>query len=234
MSEFPANASRPVTSPSESSTISSEGAPGSGEADNSMSSAWAARLAPTACPLLGVAAWSGTGKTTLLEQLLPKLRERGLKVAVIKHAHHAFDVDVPGKDSHRLRMAGAVPMLVASAKRFALMMETPEQQEADLEQLVAQLDSLEVDLILVEGFKQWPLPKLELYRSVVGKPLRVLEDRWIHALATPGATIDVQDTLPVDLKQLDLDDIETLAAWVSAWPIHWRLEGGQPRREVTS
>ncbi|AZV32600.1 molybdopterin-guanine dinucleotide biosynthesis protein B [Cobetia sp. ICG0124] len=151
-----------------------------------MSPGWAARLAASACPLLGIAAWSGTGKTTLLEQLLPALRERGLRVAVIKHAHHAFDVDTPGKDSHRLRSAGATPMLVASAQRFALMMETPDQQEADLEQLVAQLDGLAVDLILVEGFKQWPLPKLELHRAAVGKPLRALHDPWIRALAVPG------------------------------------------------
>ena len=197
-----------------------------------MSPAWQARLAASACPLLGIAAWSGTGKTTLLEQLLPELRARGLRVAVIKHAHHAFDVDTPGKDSHRLRTAGAVPMLVASAKRFALMMETPDQAEADLEQLVAQLEGLEVDLILVEGFKQWPLPKLELYREAVGKPLRAPEDPWIHALATPAAQLPPRDGVPQDLKRLDLDDPQALAAWIAAWPVHWRLEGGKPRGEV--
>ena len=203
-----------------------------------MSPGWAARLAASACPLLGIAAWSGTGKTTLLEQLLPALRERGLRVAVIKHAHHAFDVDTPGKDSHRLRSTGATPMLVASARRFALMMETPDQQEADLEQLVAQLDGLAVDLILVEGFKQWPLPKLELHRAAVGKPLRALHDPWIRALAVPGP-MDEPDgefpvALPADLTRLDLDDIDALAAWVAAWPVQWRLNGGQPRQEVAS
>ncbi len=83
-------------------------------------------------PVLGVAAWSGTGKTTLLEQLLPRLREMGLSVAVIKHAHHQFDVDQPGKDSYKLRSAGATPMLIASRQRFALMQETPGQEEPDL------------------------------------------------------------------------------------------------------
>lgn len=169
-------------------------------------------------PLLGIAAWSGTGKTTLLEALLPRLRQRGLRVAVIKHAHHAFEVDQPGKDSHRLRQAGATPMLVASRARLALMMETPGQQEADLVMLLDQVRALKPDLVLVEGFKAWPLPKLELHRESVGKPLLVWQDRWIRAVATPQ---DDALELPEGVESLDLDDIEAMAAWIAAWPRRW-------------
>ncbi|WP_422730542.1 molybdopterin-guanine dinucleotide biosynthesis protein B [Litchfieldella xinjiangensis] len=169
-------------------------------------------------PLLGIAAWSGTGKTTLLEALLPRLRSRGLKVAVIKHAHHSFDVDQPGKDSHRLREAGATPILIASRARLALMMETPDQEEADLAMLVDQVRPLTPDLVLVEGFKAWPLPKLELYRKAVGKPLRVMEDDWIRAVALPG---DETLTLPVGVDRLDLDDIDAIADWIADWPRRW-------------
>src|SRR5690554_1520091 len=109
-------------------------------------------------PLLGIAAWSGTGKTTLLEALLPQLAARGLRVAVIKHAHHAFDVDQPGKDSYRLRQAGAAPVLVASGARWAMLKETAGQQEADLAELVVAVRAQRPDLVLVEGFKSWPLP----------------------------------------------------------------------------
>lgn len=167
-------------------------------------------------PLLGIAAWSGTGKTTLLERLLPALRERGLRVAVIKHAHHAFDVDQPGKDSHRLRQAGAEPILVASRARVALMMETPDREEADLAELIEMVRPQRPDLVLVEGFKAWPLPKLELYREAVGKPLRAAEDAWIVAVASDGTP-----DLPDDVERLDLNDPERLADWIAAWPSRW-------------
>ena len=176
-------------------------------------------------PLLGIAAWSGTGKTTLLERLLPALRERGLRVAVIKHAHHAFDVDQPGKDSHRLRQAGAEPILVASRARVALMMETPDREEADLAELVEMVRPQRPDLVLVEGFKAWPLPKLELYREAVGKPLRAAEDAWIVAVASDGAP-----ALPAGVEALDLNDLDALADWVAAWPARW-AEHRRPRRE---
>ncbi|WP_438767185.1 molybdopterin-guanine dinucleotide biosynthesis protein B [Kushneria sp. TE3] len=175
-------------------------------------------------PLLGIAAWSGTGKTTLLEALLPALRARGLKVAVIKHAHHDFDVDVPGKDSHRLRMAGATPMLVASGKRFALMMETPGQEEPCLPTLLDQVLKLSPDLVLIEGFKQWPLPKLELYREVVGKSLRAFEDPWVRAVATTDEV-----ALPADVERLDLDDHDVLLEWLVAWPSRWHDMAQGPR-----
>ncbi|TDR57189.1 molybdopterin-guanine dinucleotide biosynthesis protein B [Halomonas ventosae] len=167
-------------------------------------------------PLLGIAAWSGTGKTTLLEQLLPRLGERGLRVAVIKHAHHAFDVDQPGKDSHRLRQAGASPMLVASRARVALMMETPGREEADLAELIDMVRPQHPDLVLVEGFKAWPLPKLELHRPEVGKSLRVAEDRWVRAVAS-----DAILALPEGVEALDLNDLEALTDWIAAWPARW-------------
>ncbi|MFP4138255.1 MAG: molybdopterin-guanine dinucleotide biosynthesis protein B [Halomonas sp.] len=170
-------------------------------------------------PLLGIAAWSGTGKTTLLEALLPRLRARGLRVAVIKHAHHAFDVDQPGKDSHRLRQAGASPMLVASRSRLALMMETPDQPEADLEALLAMVAPQRPDLVLVEGFKAWPLPKLELHRPALGKALRANEDAWVRAVAT-----DAPLALPEGVEALDLNDLDGLTEWVAAWPARWSAE----------
>ncbi|MCG6659047.1 molybdopterin-guanine dinucleotide biosynthesis protein B [Halomonas campisalis] len=170
-------------------------------------------------PLLGIAAWSGTGKTTLLERLLPELSLRGLRTAVIKHAHHGFDVDQPGKDSHRLRQAGASPMLVASRRRLALMMETPEQEEADLAQLIEMMRPLRPDLVLVEGFKAWPLPKLELYREALGKPLRVAEDPWVKAVASAEPL-----ALPEGVEALDLNDLAAIADWVAAWPARWSRE----------
>lgn len=177
-------------------------------------------------PLLGIAAWSGTGKTTLLERLLPRLTERGLRTAVIKHAHHAFDVDQPGKDSYRLRQAGASPMLIASRARLALMMETPDQPEADLAQLIEMIRPQHPDLVLVEGFKAWPLPKLALHREAVGKPLRVAEDPWIKALASTEPL-----ALPPGVDALDLDDLEAIADWVAAWPARWPHEQA-PRQAV--
>jgi molybdopterin-guanine dinucleotide biosynthesis protein B len=170
-------------------------------------------------PLLGIAAWSGTGKTTLLEQLLPRLADRGIRVAVIKHAHHGFDVDQPGKDSHRLRQAGAAPMLVASRARLALMMETPGRDEADLASLVEMVGLHRPDLVLVEGFKAWPLPKLELYRPDLGKSLRAEQDPWIRAVAS-----DVPLSLPLDVQWLDLNDLDAITDWIAVWPSQWPSE----------
>ncbi|HSH48895.1 MAG TPA: molybdopterin-guanine dinucleotide biosynthesis protein B [Halomonas sp.] len=171
---------------------------------------------PETPPLLGIAAWSGTGKTTLLEQLLPRLGERGLKVAVIKHAHHDFEIDTPGKDSYRLRQAGAAPMLIASSARIAMLIETPRREEAELSELVDMVSAQRPDLVLVEGFKSWPLPKLELHRPALGKPLRVHEDPWVVAVAS-----DVDLALPEGVERLDLNDLEALGDWVAAWPARW-------------
>ncbi|WP_110599301.1 molybdopterin-guanine dinucleotide biosynthesis protein B [Salinicola lusitanus] len=175
-------------------------------------------------PLLGIAAWSGTGKTTLLETLLPRLRARGWPAAVIKHAHHDFDIDKPGKDSHRLRAAGATPMVVASGRRFALMMETPGQQEPDLPALVAQVAGLKPKLILVEGFKTWPIPKLELYRGESGQAWAAEQDPWIQAVAYKPGLISSETLarLPSRLPRLDLDDPEAILVWIIDWAAAWQ------------
>ena len=167
-------------------------------------------------PLLGFAAFSGTGKTTLLEAILPKLVARGIRVAVIKHAHHDFDIDQPGKDSHRLRKAGASQMLISSRCRRALVTETPDE-EATLPHLIAQLDQTQLDLILVEGFKKLSFPKIELHRAEVGKP-------WLHP--TDNNIIAVAANVPVPasgsaplaekppLPLLDINNLEQITDFV--------------------
>ena len=157
-------------------------------------------------PLLGFAAWSGTGKTTLLEAMLPKLVERGIRVAVIKHAHHNFDIDQEGKDSYRLRKAGAGQMLISSRYRRALVTETPEE-EATLPQLIAQLDQTQLDLILVEGFKKLDFPKIELHREEIGKP-------WLHPDDINIIAVASNTKASTELPQLDINDLEQLTDFV--------------------
>ncbi|HKQ31460.1 MAG TPA: molybdopterin-guanine dinucleotide biosynthesis protein B, partial [Burkholderiales bacterium] len=135
-------------------------------------------------PLLGIAAYSGTGKTTLLRQLLPLLRAHGLRVAIVKHAHHSFDTDIPGKDSYELRKAGATQMLVASRHRWALVAETGDDAEPNLEKLLSRLDHTNLDLVLVEGFKSERFRKIELHRPSLGNPLLHPLDQSIIAIAT--------------------------------------------------
>ena len=120
--------------------------------------------------IIGLAGWSGSGKTTLLTKVIPRLVARGLKVSTLKHAHHAFDVDQPGKDSHTHRMAGATEVLVGSANRWALVHELRGDAEPDARRRCSRKLS-PVDLVLVEGYKREPHPKLEVYRAAVGKPL---------------------------------------------------------------
>lgn len=168
-------------------------------------------------PLLGIVAWSGTGKTTLIEALLPRLAARGVRVAVIKHAHHDVDVDTPGKDTHRFRMAGAAPVILATAKRFAVMMETPDSaDDLDLPLLLEYAQVSKPDLILIEGFKHWPLPKLELHRPELEKPLLALGDPWIKAVASPQPI-----ALPAGVHALCLDHIEHIEDWL----VHWVQQG---------
>lgn len=133
--------------------------------------------------IFGLAGWSGSGKTTLAEQLIAELAGRGLTVATIKHAHHDFEADIEGKDSWRHRKAGARQVLVSSARRSALFTErAPSETEPQLAALLAALEP--ADLVLVEGFKRDPLPKLEIWRACVGKPPLWQQDDWIVALAT--------------------------------------------------
>ncbi|MGY6037853.1 molybdopterin-guanine dinucleotide biosynthesis protein B [Aeromonas sp. AE23HZ002T15] len=134
-------------------------------------------------PLLGFVAWSGTGKTTLLEQLIPRLRERGLRLGVLKHTHHQFDMDKPGKDSYRLRQAGASQVMAASSLRHALIRETPDG-EPPFAELLASFDWSRLDLLLIEGFKHEHFPKIELHRAAIGRPLMFPTDPDVIALVS--------------------------------------------------
>ncbi|TOG08095.1 bifunctional molybdopterin-guanine dinucleotide biosynthesis adaptor protein MobB/molybdopterin molybdotransferase MoeA [Vibrio parahaemolyticus] len=158
-------------------------------------------------PILGFAAYSGTGKTTLLEALLPKLTEAGLRIGMLKHAHHNFDVDKPGKDSYRLRKAGASQMLIASRNRFALMTETPEA-EAEFEYLLTRFDEDKLDVVLVEGCKNIAFPKIELHREEVGKPWLYPHDDNIIAIASDSAELDSE------LPQMNINDLDAIAQFV--------------------
>jgi len=164
----------------------------------------------TQCAILGFAAYSGTGKTTLLTQLIPLLKAKGICIGVVKHAHHQFDIDKPGKDSHVLRKAGAEQMLIASQRRWALMVETPEQQgDPDLNELLQQLEQDKLDLILVEGFKQVPFPKIELHRPSLGKTLLYPQDDSIIALATDDA-----NAINTPLPLLDINQPEQIVEFI--------------------
>jgi molybdopterin-guanine dinucleotide biosynthesis protein B len=153
--------------------------------------------------VIGLAGWSGAGKTTLLTRVIPQLQKQGLRVSVIKHAHHTFDVDVPGKDSWKHREAGAAEVLVSSSQRWALMHELRGAAEPRLPELLAKMSP--VDLVIVEGFKREPHRKIEVYRAANEKPLLFPDDPGIVGIATDTA---VETTLPT----AHLDDIEAVAA----------------------
>lgn len=155
--------------------------------------------------LVGFAGWSGSGKTTLIEKVIARLEARGLAVSLIKHAHHEFDVDVPGKDSYRHRHAGCREVLITSANRWALMHELRGRPEMSLDEALQQLSPC--DLVLVEGFKHSPIPKIEIYRQEIGKPLIFPNDSHVIAIASDAP---VDTTLP----QLDLNRPETVAAFI--------------------
>ncbi len=159
--------------------------------------------------VLGIAGWSGAGKTTLLAELIPLLVAGGLRVSTIKHAHHEFDVDQPGKDSYRHRQAGASEVLVSSARRFALMHEHRGEAEPTLEDLLAKLSP--VDLVLVEGFKASPHPKIEVWRASVGKPMLQPDDRHIIAVASDAAIASLSVPL------LDANNPRQVADFIRAW-----------------
>ena len=155
--------------------------------------------------VFGIAGWSGSGKTTLLEKLIPQFTARGLKVSVIKHAHHGFDIDRPGKDSYRHREAGASEVLLSCNDRWALMRERRDEAEVTLDELLARLAPC--DLVLIEGFKQEPVPKLEVYRPENGKPPLFPERSDIVAVASDVA-------LATSLPRLALDDVAGIAEFV--------------------
>jgi molybdopterin-guanine dinucleotide biosynthesis protein B len=158
--------------------------------------------------LIGLAGWSGSGKTTLVGKLIPALIARGVTVSTIKHAHHAFDIDQPGKDSWVHRQAGASEVLISSANRFALMHELRGAPEPGLPDLLSKLSP--VDLIIVEGFKRDRYPKIEIHRPEIGKPLLYPDDPQIIALASP------QPIPGIALPWLPLDDAEAVADFILA------------------
>ena len=160
----------------------------------------------------GFAGWSGSGKTTLIEQLIPRMVQSGLRVSLIKHAHHTFDVDHPGKDSYRHRQAGASEIMVTSSRRWVLMHELRGAPEPAFEEQVKRISPC--DLLLVEGFKHAPIPKLEVWRKETGEPLLHPNDPHIVAVASDTA---VDTRLPV----LHLNDDAAIAQFIMA---HLRLQ----------
>jgi molybdopterin-guanine dinucleotide biosynthesis protein B len=157
--------------------------------------------------VVGFAGYSGSGKTTLVEKLIPALKLRGLRVSVVKHAHHRFDIDHPGKDTFRHREAGAFEVVVASQNRLALMREFEQPAELTVHQLIAELYE-GVDWVLVEGFKHSDLLKIEVWRAASGKPTRYMDDDFVVAIAT-----DSPDQLPTATLRpvLDLNDTDAVA-----------------------
>jgi molybdopterin-guanine dinucleotide biosynthesis adapter protein len=155
--------------------------------------------------VFGFAGYSGSGKTTLLEQLIPFFRAQGLQLALIKHAHHDFDIDQPGKDSYRHRKAGAGEVLITSDQRWALMHELRGEPEPDLASHLARLSPC--DLVLVEGFKHAALPKLEIHRAANGKPLLFAQDPHIVAIASDT---HIATTLPL----FDLNAVESIGKFI--------------------
>lgn len=153
----------------------------------------------------GVVGWKNAGKTTLMERLVAEITGRGLTVSTLKHAHHAFDIDQPGKDSFRHREAGATEVLIGSGARWALMHELRGEPEPPLTELLARLSP--VDLALVEGFKGWSHPKIEAHRAATGAPLIAEQDETVRAVAT-------NDPLALDRPVLPLDDPGTVADFI--------------------
>ncbi len=161
-------------------------------------------------PVLGFAAYSGTGKTTLLVNLIPLLNAQGIKVGVIKHAHHNFEIDQPGKDSYEIRKSGASQMLIGSKKRWALMVEKEATDQAlRLQEYISHLDQNKLDIILVEGFKTEALTKIELHRPALGHPLICKTDASVIAIATDA---DLSEKL--DLTMLDLNNHLSIVQYI--------------------
>ena len=169
-------------------------------------------ISENALPVLGLAAFSGSGKTTLLERLIPLLRQAGVRLALVKHSHHDFEIDRPGKDSYRLRQAGADQILLASAWRTAWIREGDGNAEPVLEELLGRLDASRLDLVLVEGFRHEPIPKIEIHRPSLGTPLLCESDPNILALACDQAP-EKMPSIPL----LDLNRPEEVAAWIMEW-----------------
>ncbi|MGR5127780.1 molybdopterin-guanine dinucleotide biosynthesis protein B [Photobacterium swingsii] len=166
-------------------------------------------------PTLGFAGYSGSGKTTLLEKLIPLLRAKDLRIGLLKHSHHDIEPDKPGKDSYRLRHAGCQQTLLATQKRHMLYFEYPEEDrsEPELDQCLAQLDHSKLDLVLVEGFRDQPIPKIEIHRPSYGKPFLHSQDQHIIAIASDTVIKPTHNSLP----QLNLNKPEEIATFILQW-----------------
>ena len=161
-------------------------------------------------PILGFSAYSGTGKTTLLRQLIPLLKARGLRISVIKHAHHDFDLDFPGKDSYELRKAGAEQTVICTTTRMALVTEfNHPTEEPSLQQIIATLDTERVDIVLVEGYKDIRFPKIELHRQAMKTPYLHQQDDSIIAIAC-----DTELAADITIPVLDINDVEAIARYI--------------------
>jgi molybdopterin-guanine dinucleotide biosynthesis protein MobB len=167
-----------------------------------------------ATPLLGFCAYSGTGKTTLLKKLIPLLKQRALRVAVIKHSHHNFEIDYPGKDSYELRHAGAQQMLIVSQHRLAHITEFQGLHDAPpLQDILLKLDADTLDLVLVEGYRHERFPKIELHRPNLNKPLIFPDDKAVIAIATDEALPEMPSMPAI----LDLNNAASIADFIAAY-----------------
>lgn len=166
-------------------------------------------------PLLAITAFSGTGKTTLLKQLITIMKARGIRPGLIKHTHHNMDIDTPGKDSFELRKAGADQVMVFNQQRWALITETPQQPEPDLQFLIGRMDPSSLDIILLEGFKHEPVPKIALWRGGEEQALAQLLDKYVIAVASDRV-------IPMKLPLLDLNNPQQIADFIAAWLLDQR------------
>ena len=160
-------------------------------------------------PILGISAYSGTGKTTLLKNIIPLLKKENYKIGVLKHAHHAFDVDQKGKDSYELRKSGASHMLITSNQRWALLVENKTNEEPDVNEYIKKLENEDIDLILIEGFKKTAIPKIELHRPSLGYPLLCTDDDNIIAIAT-----DDEIKGDINIPILDLNNYKIIVEFI--------------------
>jgi molybdopterin-guanine dinucleotide biosynthesis adapter protein len=166
--------------------------------------------------IFGFAGWSGSGKTTLIEQVIPRLVARGLRVSLVKHAHHSFNLDQPGKDSDRHRQAGCSEVLVSSGRRWALLHELRGKAELTLPEALSRLSPC--DLALVEGYKAFPIPKLEIWRELVGKPQLHPQDPHIVAIATDTPESFAGGRIPA----FALADLDEIATFIHKHACEWR------------